>query len=214
MSQSCEAPAHVNQLPTELFEKIIREYSIVSISLQRNSAMNFLVTCPLWTDIGQSRQNLFKPDHLVVSGHDELQQLLALYNSGMIPCQITSLTVSLAPTYPHPSFPASDGPKAVMVQTQQDLNALRDMIFRDWFPKEPSRRDLTTLQLDRFSLYVDLSAVSAKRPLIQGWIRHWVYRVSEQWRVMGWKGSQGFYGRGFYSYWDRQSCTADVVTTT
>ena len=205
MSHSCAARAHVNQLPTELWEKIIREYSTVPITLQRSSAMNFLVTCPVWTNIGQSCQGLFIPDHLVVSGHDELQQLLALYKGGMIPHHITSLTVSLAPTYPHPTFSGSDGPTALMVQTERDLTALRDMIFTDWAvtSRNAPDRDWKTLSLDRFSLYVDLSAVSAKKPLIQGWTRHWVYKVSEQWRGMGWTGSKGFYDGGFYSYWDR-----------
>ena len=202
--QVFNARPSINSLPTEIFEMIILAYSTVSINLQCSGAMNFLVVCKLWAAVGQSCQHSFR-FHLVISGHDELVQLFDLYQRRMIPSGIKSLTVNLAPTYAGDGLRGSVGLVPAMVQIQKDLDEMRWMFIQDWVVPQDVHvcSYWKTLNLDHFSLYVDLSAVSAQKPLLRGWIRHWVYRVDQNWREMGWKGGDRFSGSGLYSYWNR-----------
>ena len=195
---------YINGLPIEIIEIIIREYATGSVTLQRSIPMNFLVVCPSWRTIGESRQGLFTP-RLVVNGSDELEQLLTLYERKLIHPSITSLTVNLALEYTEEPLGELSKPVPAMVQIEHDLERLRGIFFTDWIlPREKTNPSYWhSLNLDQFSLVVDLSAVSSRRTLLRAWTRHWVSRMSRQWLGMGWKGSEGTYGEGFYSYWDR-----------
>ena len=199
--QPCKGNPYIDRLPTEIVEMIIREYATVSVTQQRSIPMNFLFICRSWRTVGESRQQLFTP-HLVVCGHDEMERLLTLYEGNLIRPSITSLTVNLALEYADESLVRL---VPVMVQIQQDLERLRDMFFMDWVvPTEqgvPSH--WRSLNLEHFSLVVDLSAVSAQKTLLKAWTRSWVSRLSQQWRGMGWTVSEGIYRGGSYSYWDR-----------
>ena len=201
-----KARANINTLPIELIQMILREYTTVSIDLQRSSSMNLLLVCPLWTAIGESRHDLFM-HRLIISGHEELQQLLALYRSHMIPSTITSLTINLAPTYQAAEACGGGqvGHVAAMVKIQRDLDELRTMFITDWHvSKRPDvSSDWKTLNLDHFSMHVSLSAVSAQKALFKGWTWHWVSRIGKLWRGVEWKGRDGFCGGEFYSHWDR-----------
>ena len=193
----------MNTLPTEIFQMIIREYATVSITLQRSSPMNFLAVCQLWRVIGESLRSLFAP-HLVVRGHDEIEQLFSLYERKMIPPSFTNLTVNLVLKYAEEPLHGGFRPVPAMAQIQKDIDLLRGMVAIDWVPKKdnvPSHWG--SLNLKKFSLVVDVSAVSARRTLLKAWTRAWVSRLSRQWRGMGWKGSEGIYDGNYYSYWDR-----------
>lgn len=202
--QTCKArPYIINSLPTELFHMIIREYSVASttsITLNRSSAMKFLVVCKRWAAIGQSCRRLFR-GHLVISGHDEIVQLMKLYERHMIPSSITNLIVNLTPTY------AGDGIGLVsaMAQVQQDLDAVCSMIHNERAVSggKRNRSHWKTLNIKQFSLYVDLSAVSARKALFKGWTRHWVLRMGQEWRRIQWKGEEGSSDSGVYSDWSR-----------
>ena len=202
--QPCKEHPYINRLPTEIVEMIIREYATVSVTLQRSIPMNFLFICRSWRTIGESSQQLFTP-HLVVYGHDEMEQLLTLYEGNLIHPKITSLTVNLALEYAEEPLDGILRPVPAMVQIQQDLDRLRRMFFMDW--KVPTEEGVPShwrsLNLEHFSLVVDLSAVSARKTLLKAWTRHWVSRLSQQWRGMGWTGSEGIYHGDSYSYWDR-----------
>lgn len=89
----------------------------------------------------------------------------------MIPLRIKSLTVNLAPTY------MDGGLGAVMAQIQEDLDDLRMNFFDDHCHGDERNRNLNHL-----SLYVNLSAVSAQRPLPKGWILRWVSLICNKWR--------------------------------
>ena len=188
---------------------IVREYAKGSVTLQRSNPMNFLLVCPSWRVIGESCQHLFTTSrHLVVNGHDEVEQLLTLYERNLICPSITSLTVNLAPKYKEEPLDGISGHVPAMKQVQQDLDRLRVVFFIDW--KLPDEEDLPpywkSLNLEHFSLVVDLSAGSARTArimLLKAWTRAWVSRLSQQCRGMGWTGSEGIYGGGYYSYWDR-----------
>ena len=227
--QSHKAHRAINNLATELVERIIRGYAIVSVNEQPSSPMNFLLVCPLWRVVGQSCQHLFTP-HLVVNGHDEVEQLLTLHKCRMIHPSIKSLTVNFSPTYAGEPLDECIKLVAAMGQIQQDLERLRLIFLGDWVvpsdktdftylwhPSERSGARLAvsrdkkdrphwhSLNLEHFSLAVDLSAISAQRLLLKGWTRHWGSKLGKQWRSMGWKGSEGFHGDCFYSYWDIDS---------
>ena len=186
---------------------IIREYTTVSIDLQRSSSMNLLLVCPLWTAIGESRHDLVM-HRLIISSHEELQQLLTLYHSHMIPSTITSLTIDLTPTYQVKEACGSIGQVghvAAMVKIQRDLDELRAMFISDWHvSKWPDvSSDWKTLNLNHFSMHVSLSAIFGQKALFKGWTWHWVSRIGKSWREREWKGSDGFRGGEFYSHWDR-----------
>ena len=199
--QSCKARPYINSMPTEIFHMIIREYALASttsITLKRSGAMNFLVVCKRWAAIGQDCQHLFR-GHLVVSGHDEMVQFIDLYRSHMIPSRITSLTVNLTPTY------AGDGTGLVpaMVQVQEDLDKVCSIIRGPsvFKAKKDGSSYWKTLCFNKFSLYADLSAVSAQKALFRGWTRHWVLNMGQEWRRIGWKGEEEFSDSGVYSDW-------------
>ena len=199
----CKEQSHINTLPTEIFEMIIREYAIVSVTLQRNLPMNFLLVCRLWGAIGKSRQHLFTP-HLIVNGRHEMEQLLTLYERNQIHPTITRLTVNLAPVYVEEPLESIARAMPTMRQIVRDLERLRGMISKDWvIPKYGAPSYWDSLRLEQFSLVVDLSAISARKPLFEAWTRSWVSKLSRQWRNMGWTGSEGIYRGGRYSYWDR-----------
>ena len=202
--QPCKENPYIKRLPTEIVEMIIREYATLSVTQQRSIPTNFLFICRSWKTIGENRQQLFTP-HLVVYGHDEMEQLLTLYEGNLIRPSITSLTVNLALEYAEEPLDEMVRLWPIMVQIQQDLERLRHMFFMDWVvPTEqgvPSH--WRSLNLEHFSLVVDLSAVSARKTLLKAWTRSWVSRLSRQWRGMGWTGSEGIYHGSSYSYWDR-----------
>lgn len=171
--------------------------------------MNFLTTCSRWYDIGQKYRDLFRSDHLVISGRDELKQLLDFYFDrmhSMVPSRITKLTITLAPTYQYipgsqrNSFGYDCRLMDVMEQIQSDLTFLRMDLFQNFW----IRREWTTRTLQHFSLYVSFSAVSSRRRLLKEWVRQCISReIEEEWRRIQWTGSAGFYGENFYSCWDR-----------
>ena len=204
--QPCKKPSYANRLPTEILEMIIREYAKISVTLQRSNPMNFLLVCPSWRAIGESCQHLFTTSqHLAVSGHDEVEQLLTLHKQNLIRPSITSLTVKIAPKCTEEPLDGILGPVPAMKQVQEDLDRLRIMFLGDW--KLPDREGVSpywhSLNLEYFSLVVDLSAVSTQKMLLKAWTRAWVRRLNRQWRGMGWTGSEGIYREGYYSSWDR-----------
>ena len=207
-SQPSEPRAYINSLSTELFEMIIHEYSAVSVNLQRNSAMNFLLTCRMWKAVGQSYRHLFRP-RLVVSGHNEVQQLLSLYKDDKIPPNMTSLTVNLTP-YPNGGLARNEMVDA-MKQLYQDLDGLRTMFYMDWdeSTNKNIRSDWKTLKLDNVSLHVNLSAIPDPPPYLKGWTWHWVAKLGRQLDEFDWQGKSGLYAGGYYSYWDR--CVSKAV---
>ena len=202
--QPCRNDPHINRLPTEVLEMIIREYVKVSVARKR-SIMNFLHVCPLWRAIGEGCQNLYTP-HLVVSGHDEMEQFVTLCERKLIHPSITNLTVNLAVEYTEEPLDGAFGHVPTMAQLQEDLNRLRVVFFRDWMDNRNNDGPRwESLNLEHFSLVVDLSAVSARKTMLNAWTRAWVSRLGRQWRSMGWTGSEGNYGGGCYSYWDRDA---------
>lgn len=164
--------------------------------------MNFILVSHKWKDIGQSSKQLFRANHLFVNGHEQLQKLLSLYYWGNMPSHITSLTVNLAPAYPQKGYRRFCGVKRVMVQVQQDFDALQDL--RHGATEVPTSWNYSNLR--HFTLIVDVSAVSAQKPLLTGFIWHEVSLLVSQWResglARGWTGSDGFHGEVFYSYRD------------
>ena len=164
--------------------------------------MNFLLVSHKWKDIGQSSKQLFRANHLSVNGHEQLQKLLSFYYWGDMPSYITSLTVNLAPAYPQKGLRWFCGVKGVMVQIRQDLNALQ--FIRHGATEVPTSQNYSNLR--NFSLIVDVSAVSAQKPLLTEFIRHKVSQYISQWResgsARGWAGSDGFDGEVFYLYRD------------
>ncbi len=169
--------------------------------------MNFLHTCPRWLHIGRKYRTLFRSDHLVISGRDELEQLSRFFFAHRFTLCITRLTITLAPTYQYSHFPGSWRNSqgydlslmAVMEQIRWDLTALR----KDLFEKFWIHREWTTSTLHHFSLYVSFSAVSSRRQLLEQWTRHWISHIEAQWRWLQWTGIWGLYGDGLYSCWDR-----------
>lgn len=200
-------------MPTEIFLMIIRKYAIASassVTLQRGSAMRFLLVCKWWAAIGQGWQYLFSRGISAFSGHDEIVQLINLFRSRQIPAGITNLTINLTPRYAG----EGTGPMPAMVQVQQDLDAVRTLISKCWLmPREGKTSRLipgegkthrwywTTLNIKHFSLHVDLSAVSAQEAMFKGWTQHWVQRMGQEWREMEWKGEEGSSDSGVYSKW-------------
>lgn len=162
--------------------------------------MNFLVVCKRWAAIGQCCQDLFR-GHLVISGHDEIVQFIDLYKSHMIPSSIRNLTVNLTPTY------AGDGTGLVpaIEQVQEDLDPVFSMIRNDWVVSEGKipRSYWKDLNINRFSLYADLSAVSAHKAFFKGWIRYWVLRMDQEWRRIGWNGEERSSDSGVYADWSQ-----------
>lgn len=202
--QPCKNYSHINRLPTEILEMIIREYVKVSVDRKR-SIMNFLLVCRLWRAIGGSCPNLFTP-HLVIRGRDEMEQFVTLSERKLVHPSITNLTVNLAVEYTEEPLDGACGHVRTMAQLQEDIDRLRQMVIGNW--KHPVSSDdppphWESLKLEHFSLIVDLSAVSARKTLLKAWTRAWVSRLSREWRRMGWTGSEGNYDGGFYSYWDR-----------
>ena len=193
----------IERLPVEIVRMIISEYMIGSVTIQRRVPLNFLLTCRSWRVIGESCRRFFVP-HLVVNGHDEVGQLLTLYERNLVHPSIRNLTVNLALEYKEEPLDGTSGHMPVMVQIQQDLERLRDMFVRDWVESD---RGLTnqwkSLNLKHFSLVVNLSAVSARKLLLKAWTRAWVTRLSQQWRGMGWRGGEGNCDNFISSYWDR-----------
>ena len=183
---------------------IIQEYAKVSIDRER-SILNLLHVCPLWRAIIENCQHLYTP-HMVLSGHDDVELLLELRKRKLIHTSIISLTINLALKYAEEPLGGASGHVPAMAQLQQDLDRLRSMFCDDWKPQyrmnDPPPH-WESLNLEHFSLVVDLSAVSARKVLLKAWTRAWVSRLSRQWRGMGWTGSEGEHGAGYYSYWDR-----------
>ena len=202
--QSCRTNPYINSMPVELVAMIIREYATVSITLQRSSPMNFLMVCPLWRAVGQSRQHLFAP-HLIVYGHDELEQLFDLYERHMIPRSIKRLTINLAATSTGQLLDGSNGLKGAMAHIQQDVDGIRLMFLKNWVnsPNNIVPNRWEALNIEQFSLAVKLSAVSAREKLLKAWIGHWISRISREFREREWNGSEGYNGWGCYSYWDQ-----------
>ena len=202
--QPCKDYPHINRLPPKVLAMIVREYVKVSVDRKR-SIMNFLLVCRLWRAIGESCPNLLTP-HLVISGRDEMEQFVTLCKRKLIHPSITNLTVNLAVEYTEEPLDGAVGYVPTIAQLQGDLDRLRLMVFRDW--NVPTNRaegppHWRSLNLEHFSLVVDLSAVSARKMMLKAWTRAWVSRLGRQWRRMGWTGSEGNYGEGCYSYWDR-----------
>ena len=193
----------IERLPVEIVRMIISEYMIGSVTIQRRVPMNFLLTCRSWRVIGESCRRFFVP-HLFVNGHDEVGQLLTLYQRNLIHPSITNLTVNLALEYKEEPLDGTSGHIPAMVQIQQDVDRLRDMVVRDWVVTNTGQPNYwRSLNLKRFSLVVNLSTDSAHKPLLEAWTRAWVARLSRQWRGMGWRGDHGIYDRFRYSYWDQ-----------
>ena len=202
--QPCKEPPCITKVPPELVAMIIREYAIGSVTKERSIPMNFLLICQRWTAVARDCQHLFTPQHLVVNGHDEVAQLETLYKGKLIPPTITNLTVNLAPKYEEKPLDGCLATAPGLQQIQQTVSRLREMLLLDWLPandRDPGRWN--SLTLERFSIVVDLSAVSDRKPLFRGWTWSWVSRLGKQWGAMGWTGSTGRYGENIYTYWDR-----------
>ena len=201
--QPCKEPP-ISRLPTEIIEMIIPEYTIGSVIVQRCVPMNFLLTCQSWRVIGARCRPLFVHTHLVVNGHDEMGQFFTLYERKLIHPSITNLTVNLAVECKEEPLDGTSGHVPAMVQIQQDLDRLRSMILHDWVVADPRLPDhWKSLNLEKFSLVVNLSAVSARKEMLRAWTWAWVKRLSQQWRGMGWRGDEGIRDRFIFSYWDR-----------
>lgn len=198
---------YINKLPAEIMELIISEYAIGSITSQRNIPMNFLLVCRKWNVIAQSCRHLFTPGHLVVNGHDEVTKLALVSKTESVHAihpSIRILTVNFSPKYTEEPLGGIMASVPTMVQIQQTLDHLRGLFVGDWIPKNdgvPAHWE--TLNLERFTLVVDLSAISAREGLFRGLTRNRFSRLSYQLRKMGWKGSEGIHHRRHYTYWDR-----------